>query len=158
MSTGNESVLGAIRLAMEAERKAAVFYREGAREATNPLVHRLFEQLAEWENIHYAKLLELEKSVAGSGAYAAYAGSDVPLDAPSETGNSDPGRITSAMRALSMALQSEVEAEKRYTSLAAQISDATGKATFERFAAEEHKHYLALRQARWDLGNLARPA
>ena len=72
MTETGPTLLDAIRLAQQAEQKAARMYGTAAKEATNPLVRRLFEQLAEFEDLHYDKLVELEESLRARGKFVAY--------------------------------------------------------------------------------------
>jgi rubrerythrin len=150
----NLSLVDAIRLAKEAEQKAASLYRAAAGEATNPLVRRLFEQLAEFEVVHYEKLLELERSLREQGTFIDYEGKE--LSAPAEGGVAriEGAQKTSAAKVLNQSMHYETEAEKRYTALAKRTTDPRGKSMFERLAEEEHQHYLVLQSVYYDVMNL----
>jgi rubrerythrin len=57
------------------------------------------------------------------------------------------------MAIITMAIDIEQEAEKRYTALAERTSDPRGRSMFERLAEEEHSHYLILNDAYWSLND-----
>jgi len=67
-------MLSAIELAMEAEEKAHLFYRDGAERTEHPRGKDLFLQLAEFEKNHYDHLKELHDSLSRSGRYIQYGG------------------------------------------------------------------------------------
>jgi rubrerythrin len=155
----NLDVSEAIRLAKEAEHRASILYGHAAQEATNPMVRRLFEQLSQFEDIHYRKMLELEESLRDKGVYIQYEGTgELPVPAPGEV-NRIPGiKRTSAVKALKQAMNVETEAENRYAALAEQTTDPDGRKLFEQFAREERNHYLVLENAYYELSNLKRLA
>ena len=156
MTETNTTLLGAIRLAQEAERKAAFTYSSAAREATNPLVRRLFEQLAEFEDLHYEKLVELEESLRARGKFVAYdEGPRLIQVGSGEIAEIDPARRTSAVKVLKLAMEAETKAEERYRALAEQTADPDGHRMFASFAEEEHNHYQVLRAAYYEVSNMA---
>jgi rubrerythrin len=148
------TLLNAIQLTTQAEQKAAAAYRNAAREAVNPMVRRLFEQLTEFENLHYAKLVELEQSLRANGAFIKYEAQELSTPAPGEVKQIEGVQKMSAMKALNQAMETELEAEKRYTALVDLTSDPDGKAMFRQLALEERGHYRILRAAYYDVGNL----
>ena len=155
----NLDLLDAVRLAKEAEHQASTLYGHAAQEATNPMVRRLFEQLSQFEDIHYRKMLELEESLRDKGVFVQYEGTgEVPISAPGEVNRIEGVKRTSAVKALDQAIQIEVKAESRYAALAEQTTDPDGRKLFEQFAREEHNHYLVLQNAYYDLSNLKRLA
>jgi rubrerythrin len=148
------TLLDAIRLAKEAERKASTMYDLAAQEATNPLVRRLFELLTEFEDLHYQKLLELEESLRKKGTFIRYEGAEVLPVPEGEVKRIQGVKKTSAAKALGQAIDVELAAEKRYTDLAKRTSDPNGRGMFTQLAKEEHNHYLVLQNAYYDLNNL----
>jgi rubrerythrin len=156
----NLGLLEAVRLAKEAEHTASTMYGHAAQEATNPMVRRLFEQLSQFEDLHYRKMLELEESLRSGGAFVQYdeGVGELPVSAAGEVNRIEGVKRTSAAKALNRAIQVEVEAENRYTALAKQTTDPDGRKLFEQLAREEHNHYLVLQNAYYDLGNLKRLA
>jgi len=149
------NLMDAIQLAKQAEQQATALYGDAAQEATNPLVRRLFERLAEFEDLHYTKLVELEESLRSKGAFVKYEAEEPsPTPSVSEVQRIDGVGKTSALKVMSQAMQFETKAEERYRALAEQTSDADGRKMFERLAQEEQDHYQILQTAYYDLSNL----
>jgi rubrerythrin len=154
MSTKDLTLLDALAVAKEAEQAAAALYAGAAKEAVNPLVQRLLEQLAGYERYHYEKLVELEQSLKEKGAYIRYQGQEpLPVQPVSEARAIENVRSTSAAKVMKQAIGFEKQAEERYTGLAGQTADPDGKVMFERLASEEHNHRLALTNAYYDMAN-----
>ena len=57
------------------------------------------------------------------------------------------------MGIITMALDIEKQAKKRYLSLAEQTSDPLGKSMFKKLAEEEQMHYVILTNAYWSLND-----
>ena len=156
MSNQDLNLLDAIQIAMDAEQKAAAFYADAAHKTVYPLGHRLFEQLAEFERHHYSKLAALETSLRDEGAFIGYEGKELSLPAPSEvegaSGIEEPEK-RSAVGIITLAIDVEREAEKRYTTLAEQTTDPVGQSMFKQLAEEEHIHYRILSNLYWNVNN-----
>jgi rubrerythrin len=152
MTEQNLDMLDALKIAMEAEKKAAAFYADAAHK-TETLGRQLLEQLAEFERHHYDILAKLERSLRGQGAFIGYEGRELTVPAPSEVQTAAEPDKMSMMGIITTALEIETEAEKRYTALADQTSDPDGKSMFEKLAEEEHKHHAILSEAYWSLSN-----
>jgi rubrerythrin len=149
------NLLDAIQLAKQAEQQACALYSAAAQEATNPLVRRLFEHLAEFEELHYAKLVELEESLQDKGAFVKYEATEPPpMPAMSKVQHIEGVRKASAIKVMNQAMQFEAKAEERYRTMAEQTADPDGRKMFERLAKEEHDHYQILQTAYFDLSNL----
>ena len=141
-----DSLLRAVALAKEAERKAEEFYRSAARRTVNPLGHRLLRQLAGFEREHYERLAAVERSLARQGADASSAlGSSAP--SLSEAGSALGDCPSGAKGILTMALHIEELAQQRYDRLAERAGNPAGREIFSRLADEKHQHYLALTKA-----------
>lgn len=153
MTSQDFDLLDAIQIAMEAEQKAAALYADAAQKTANPLGQKLFEQLAEFERHHYDKLVELEKSLRGEGAFAGYEGRELSMQVSGEVKSIEEAEKMSAMAIITMAIDVEREAEKRYTALAEQTTDPTAQSMFKQLAEEEHSHYLILNDAYWSLND-----
>jgi rubrerythrin len=148
------SLLAAIELAKEAERKAAALYESAASETANPLVRRLLEELVAYERYHYEKLTELERSLQDSGAFIRYQErGPLTVEATSEAPDVGDVRRTSVAKVLKKAMGFEQQAQERYVALAEQTTDPDGRDMFERLAREEHNHYLVLSRAYYDVGD-----
>jgi rubrerythrin len=146
-------LLDAIEIAKAAEQKAAELYADAMQQTPNPLARRVFEKLAEFERHHYDKLVDLEKSLRDQGAFIEYEGRELDLAMPGEAKPIEEPDKKSAMAIITMALDIEQEAEKRYTALTERTSDPDGRSMFERLAEEEHNHYLILSDMYWNLNN-----
>jgi rubrerythrin len=156
MTDQNLDLLSAIQVALEAEQKAAAFYADAAQKTANPLGRKLFDQLAEFERYHYEKLLDLEKSLRDEGAFIEYEGRELALPAPSEVTSKEAGKEADKMTAaevIRFAIDTERQAEERYTALAEQTVDPAGQAMFKQLASEEHSHYLILSDAYFSVSN-----
>ena len=158
MSEQTLTLLDAIRLAKEAEQQASVLYGNAAQEATNPLVRRLFEQLAAFEELHYEKLLDLETSLRDKGAFIKYEGrEELAVPAQGEVERIEGVKKTSGAKVSRQAMDIERAAEERYDALAEQTVDPDGIKMFKRLAKEERNHYLVLERAYYDLSNFRLP-
>jgi rubrerythrin len=143
----------AIQIAKAAEQKAADLYTDAAQKTPNPLARRLFEKLAEFEHHHYDKLVELEESLREEDAFIEYEGREMNLSMSGEVESIREPEKKSAMAIITMAIEIEEKAEKRYKELAERTSDPDGRAMFERLSEEEHHHYLILSDAYWSLND-----
>ncbi len=147
MSEKDLKLVDAIRIAMDAEEKAAAYYADSAQKTSNPNGRALFEQLAEFERYHLQKLTNLEKSLREKGAFIGYEGRELTIQAPSKITKTREQNKLSMMEIIALALDLEREAGKRYKALAKQTADPDGKAMFERLAREEQIHYAVLYSA-----------
>ena len=153
MNNQDPSFLDAIRMAMQAEQKAAAFYADAAQKTTNPLGRRLLDQLAEFEHYHHTKLAELGKSLCENGACTLYEGRELLSSLPDEVEGIREADSMSAMGIITMAIDIKRKAKERYTALAKQTTDPNGQAMFKRLAEEEHANYLILNKVYWSLNN-----
>jgi rubrerythrin len=145
------NLLEAIQIAKEAEKKAAALYGDASQKAFHPLGRGLFEQLAAFERHHYDKLVELEKSLRGEGAFTAYEGTELAPPAAGEVGAIEEPEHMSAMAIITMAMDVERAAEKKYTAFAEKTTDPQAGSLFKRLAEEERGHYRVLDEAFWNL-------
>lgn len=136
----------AIRMAMEAEQKAAAFYEEAA-ESTQTMASGPLRELAKFEHQHYAVLVELEQFLRAKGTFADSEGTELTFTAPSEAGFTTKAAHMSMMEIITVALGFEERAEKRYHALADQTDHPDAQALFTRLAQEEKNHYKTLREA-----------
>ena len=152
MTNQDLNLLEAIQMAMEAEQKAAAFYADAAQKTANPVGRELFSQLAEFERYHHVKLANLEGSLRDKGAFIEYEGKELTLSAPSEVESKEANRM-SVIEIITLAINAERDAEKRYTTLAEQTTDPVGQTMFKRLATEEHTHYRILSDEYYHLNN-----
>jgi rubrerythrin len=153
MNNQDLNLLDAIRMAIEAEEKAAAFYDEAAQKTENPLGRKLFEQLSQFEKYHQIKLSALEESLCRDGACIIYEGRDLSLPVSDDVEKIKEADKMSALGIITMAMEIKEKAEERYMALAAQTTDPTGRAMFKRLAKEERANHHILSNAYWNLNN-----
>jgi rubrerythrin len=147
-------LLAAIRVVKENEKTASDFYTEASKKTGSAVGRHLFEQLAEFEQFHYARLSALENSMEEKTNYISYEGYDFPPPPKIEPkAVEEPNRQT-VMNIINRAREFEKEAEKAYSDLAMEITDPQGHAMFQQLSEEEHGHYRILTEAFWSLSNL----
>ena len=149
----NAALLDAIKIAMEAEKKAAAAYSDAATQTANPLGKRLFNKLVEFENHHYQKLSDLLASLVDEDKFIEYVFQAPSIPAPGEVEGIAEANKMSMMKIVTMAQGIEQQAEQRYADLAEQTTDPQGKAMFEQLAQEEAAHYRLLRDVYWNLND-----
>lgn len=153
MNNEDLNFLDAIRMAIEAEAKAAAFYDEAAKKTGNPLGRKLLEQLAGFERYHHTQLLALEDSLCNDGACIIYEGRELTFPVPDEVERIKEADRMSAMGIIEAAIEIKRKAEERYAALAEQTDDPDGQAMFRRLAEEEHANRRVLEDAYWSVNN-----
>ena len=159
MSEKDLTLVDAIQIAMEAEKKAAALYRGAAETARFSTLKTLFGGLADFEQHHYSKLTELAGSLRKAGKYIVYEAPGVSIPAQSEIEVPKgavqvlDGKEMSLMGVLTLAQDVEKQADKRYAALAEQTSDPDGKAMFLQLAKEEQAHLKVLTGMYFDLND-----
>ncbi|MGD2147141.1 MAG: ferritin family protein, partial [Anaerolineae bacterium] len=153
MDKNNLNFLDAIRIAMEAEGKAAMFYKEAAGKTPNPVGRKLLEQLSDFERHHHSQLQALEESLCDDGACIMYAGRELDFDVPEEVEGIKEADKMSAMGIIDAAIEIKRQAEKRYTALSEETNDPNGQAMFRRLAEEELANRHILQEAYWSVNN-----
>ena len=138
------TLLKAIRIVKENEKIARDYYADAAQK-TLTAVRPLFEQLSAFEQFHYEKLTELERSQEKSGSFIDYAGKEFILPPKFEI-QALSGR-KSMIEVMLDAMKLEKKAETAYADLAAQLEDQHGRQMFLKLSEEEHKHYWILERA-----------
>lgn len=152
MSGQDVNLLDAIQLAREMEQKASAYYADASAVTANPIGKQLFEQLSEFEMGHERALAALETSLRNQSTYAGYSGQKALTPSRGEVDKiAEPDKM-SVMNIISLAMDTERQAEKRYLSLANQAAQKEEvHALFMRLAKEEHLHYRILGEAYWSL-------
>ncbi len=143
-----------IRIAKENERTAADYYAEAAKSAGTSKAKKLFEQLTQFERIHYEKLTALEESIKAKGEFINYAGTEFVIPPNLVIKMSELPNPASIMNIIAAAVDLETRAEKAYNELAGLTTDPQGYDMFRKLAEEEHKHYRILKDVYWTLTNL----
>ena len=159
MSEKDLTLVDAIQMALESEKKAATAYSNAAENARHKAVEGLFSGLAALEQHHYDKLAELTESLQKKGKYIVYEASSITIPPQSEieiAGVADDilsGGKASLMDVLTMAQSIEQQLDKQYAALAERTSDRDGKAMFEWLAKEEQGHLKLLTTVYWNLND-----
>ncbi|MBN1937477.1 MAG: ferritin family protein [Anaerolineae bacterium] len=159
MDEQNLTLVDAIQIAMEAEKRAVVLYGDAAQQTENLLAKPLFIKLADFEQHHYDKLADLIASLQQKGKFIIYGGYPSLIPAQSEikipegTTHVLETNKVSMMQVITLAQDIEKQTEKKYTDLADQTSDPDGKAMFNRLAKEEQGHLRLLTEVYWNLND-----
>jgi rubrerythrin len=143
-----------IRIAKENEKIAADFYSKAGKTSGNPMVKKLFDQLTEFEQIHYEKLSSLERSLLEKGAFITYEGTDFGVPPDLVIRMPELPDQPSVMKIITEAINLETIAENAYNALADLTRDPQGHDMFLKLAEEEHNHYRILKDVYWTLSNL----
>ncbi len=150
------TLMSALDEAMQAEEKARDFYRDALTKVSSGKGKDLLNQLVDFEQNHYDKLMELKKSLASSGTFIAYSGTSFKpytSGAKSEvSGDIEPNK-DELLQILSLAIEAESMAYKRYRDLADSVQDARGKDMFLKLADEETMHRRILSDEYYQMNN-----
>lgn len=152
----DQGLLDAIRTAMEAEARASKFYRDSSDKASGERGRLLLRQLSQFEQAHYDKLEELRASLAKSGGFVEYGGTDFKSftgEIPSAEAGKAEDHLDDVLAILDLAIAAETEANRGYRRLAEQTRDAKGKAMFLRLGDEETLHRRILADEYYHLQN-----
>jgi rubrerythrin len=144
----------AIEAAMEEERKAAEFYRNGAAKSGSAAGTAFLNELADFEDHHFAKLKELRDSLASAHGFIAYEGK--PLDTSAASGGEaerTEKHFDDVLDILKLAIDAEEKAHQKYSELAAKTDDELGKRMFLKLAEEEVHHRRILSDQFFQLTN-----
>jgi rubrerythrin len=155
LSWTNQEDLKAVRVAMEAEKKAYQTYAKAAKMTKNPNGKEMFQQLSEFEMNHYTKLKDLLKSLQEKGEWILYAGTSlkkkkIPLKAATPSKGQE--QLTD-MDALKIGIREEKKAEAYYRSMAELAKDPRGRDMYKRLAEEEALHEKILNDQYYSLHN-----
>lgn len=159
MSDQDLTLVDAIQIALESEKRAAAAYSDAAKTAPHVALERLFSGLASLEQHHYDKVAELAASLQKKAKYIVYEASSISIAPQSEieiagiAGDVLGGKKVSMMQVLTMAQDIEQQLDKRFSALAEQTSDRDGKAMFEWLAKEERSHLKLLTTVYWNLND-----
>jgi len=151
--TGREDIK-AVKVAIEAEKKAYQNYSKLAKKTKNPKGKEMFQQLSEFEVNHYQKLKSLLKTLQEKGEWILYEGTNLKKRSISVKAEKPKGQEQlTDMDALKIAIQEEKKAEAFYRSMAELTSDARGKDMYKRLANEEALHEKVLNDQYYSLHN-----
>jgi rubrerythrin len=138
MSEAGKSVLDALMLGMEMEKETFDFYVKAAQKTFNPEGKRIFRWLAESEETHYLKLVEIYKALDAGGSWIFYAASTIEL----ETSDGEPGVgfETDDIEALRLAREIEEKGIDYFEDLLNKTTDSEGRKMVETLRREEEEH------------------
>jgi len=146
--------LKAVKIAVEAERKAFLFYRSAAEKSTNSRGKDMFQQLSDFEIVHYKKMIHLYLSLKRENKWIAYTGAG-ELTAHHRIEASTTGVETKNddIEALKMAIEKESQAAAFYRKMAEETKDPLGQKMFKKLTEEEEIHRRLLNDQFYSLQN-----
>jgi rubrerythrin len=153
------SLAQSVRLAADTELKSVDFYRNAAQKASRESLKRLFNGLADFEQLHHDQVIALALSLQKEGKFLFYEGCSLSIPAQSAIEVSPEAREAleatrlSLMAVITAAQNVEVHAAKSYAELANQVSDPDGQAMFRQLAKEEQQHLRLLTDVYWNLND-----
>ncbi len=146
--------LEAVKIAVDAERDAFLFYRKAAEKSTNPRGKDMFQQLSEFEIEHYKKMIHLYLSLKDENKWIPYTGVGELMARNRIEGAK--GRYETRdddIRALKTAIAKEEEAASFYRKMAEKTEDPLGKEMFKKLVDEEETHRRLLNDQFYALQN-----
>ena len=151
MSTGTEARIEALEIALTNEKREGEFYRKHAERTKDPLGKKMFNTLADDENEHYNRNLELHKKLSNEGKWP----ETVPLKVK-DTEVKDvvksvvDGVDTSAeantddLEAVKIAIEFEAKGEAFYKNLRESVEDPQEQTFYGLLESIEREHRLSL--------------
>jgi rubrerythrin len=146
----DKSVL-ALQMALQMETEGKEFYHMSGELSSNPLARQLFQQLAEQEDVHYARVLEIYNALTGKLGWPER--ETVPLNDKSirhvfreaiESLGEDTSAAFGEMEAMKTAMQMEDRSYSFYRSRGEEAASPAEKSFYQALTAEERDHYLTL--------------
>jgi len=140
-------VAEALKKAIQMEEEGKQFYLKAAKEAKNLLVKRVFEQLAQEEDLHIKKINEvyhLLKEEKPLGWITSVGDSSRVQKVFQECLMEQAKGAQDEIQALHFALAREEESIKYYENLAAQTDNNKEKRFYLTLSREERDHYLTI--------------
>jgi rubrerythrin len=159
VSENDLSLAQSVRLAADTEQKSVDFYRNAAQETSKEALKRLFNGLADFEQLHYDQVIALTLSLQREGKFLFYEGCSLSIPAQTAIEVSPEAREAleatklSLMDVITAAQSIETHASKSYSDLANQVSDPDGQAMFRQLAKEEQQHLRLLTDVYWNLND-----
>lgn len=141
-----------IALALQNEEKERDFYLEHSRRTTNPVGKKMFEMIAEDEDIHFKRLTDIHTSLIEKGVWPRTL-SDIPgtpdlkktLDNLPEKARRSPETDMDDIRAIETAIAFEARGHQFYTNLADSAADEQQRNFFTTLARMEFEHLNSLK-------------
>ena len=150
----SKTVLDAIKLGMDEEKKASEFYAVAAAKLPDGPGKALFTQLSEFEIGHFNALQELQNSLTGDSCYITYESALLePVGVEGGRVKLDGDVQKTILDILTIGIRNEKNAGRAYRELAAEIEDPNGVQMFEKMAKEEDLHARILEDQLYDVKN-----
>lgn len=144
----------ALRIALEAERSGVNFYLTAAEQMTHPSGKSTFLRIAEEEKRHlhdlefeWGELIKKDKNILKAPVFLHFDFEALKKIFP--TREEIRNRLQDNLdeeKALSLAMQMELESYSFFHDYAQKFNDTRGKAIFLKFAAEEEDHYRTIQK------------
>lgn len=142
--------LEALKVALENEEKERDFYLAQAKRTKDVLGKNMFESIAQDENEHYRRLLELHRKLEERNKWPVDFSIDIPtrvteaLNRLSKEAASAPQNDASDIEALKTAIAFEQKGESFYARLAGEAKEKAEKRFFSLLSSIEREHRLSL--------------
>lgn len=145
----NQGFIDAVKLAMEAEKRAAEFYHQASEHTSDPKGRDMFAQLERFELKHYENL-----ETYLEGDFREYKGTEfeefkTALSPQTYEGDG----LTNDIDAISYAIEAEKKAKAAYRDLAALAAEERIVAFFNKLVYEEDLHRRLLEDQYFALSN-----
>ncbi len=151
MSTGTEARIAALEIALTNEKREGEFYRKHAQRTKDPLGKKMFDTLADDENEHYNRILELHKKLSNEGKWPETVPLKVKdtevkdvLKAVVEGVDTSVEADTDDLEAVRIAIEFETKGEKFYKNLRESVEDPQEQTFYGLLESIEREHRLSL--------------
>jgi rubrerythrin len=153
VENGNETVK-AVKLAVDREREAYLFYQKAAGKTTSQKGKDMFSQLGDFELNHYKKMIHIAHCLRKAGGWPPYSGQKAlkPGERVKELKQEINARDDD-IDVLTKAIRKEEDAQALYRELAEKIEDSEGREMFKKLADEEEVHRRILNDQLYALSN-----
>jgi len=146
--------LTAVKIAVEAEREAFLFYRSVSEKSSNPRGKDMFQQLAEFEMEHYKKMIHLYLSLKRENKWIPYTGvGELKAQHHIEVSTAGVETNKNDIEALKIAIEKETQAAAFYRKMAEETKDPLGQEMFKKLTEEEEIHRRLLNDQFYSLQN-----
>ena len=139
--------------ALNSETKAKEFYLDAAKKAKSDAGKKFFTELSEFEQNHYEKVKKIIESLnEGCKIEDINPPQTIAMIKPEIQGEIEPNKdeITTV---INLAIESEKDAQERYTKIAQLVEDETGKEIFTNLAQDESNHQRILEHQFYQMSN-----
>jgi len=153
MSAGTGERIEALQVALNNEKREGEFYRRHAERTRDPLGRKMFNTLADDENEHYQRILELHKKLSSEGKWPETLPLKVKdtevkdvLKSVVEDVATSAEADTDDMEAVKIAIAFEGKGEAFYKNLRKSVEDPQEKTFYGLLESIEREHRLSLEE------------